>query len=373
MISKAMQAKLATFVFGYAMWLIPLKTDKLIIMKGKLLILGCFVTLKLFAQNDSTAVKDTTVVDISGEIANNKKWSGDESSLKIFYGQRLINANTVEVLRKGVMEFRVIHNFYDIAGDDGGVRKFFGLDNAADVRIGFQIGLGNRLNIVAARTRGDEGSVGDTIQNSNSFRVGPVQELWELGLKYQFLKQIENDPKHPLSLTIYANSVVSSMKSIGGQYKESSFENFSDRLSQLVQLMIARRFGNVSLQISPTYVHTNYVVPGKDDKNIFALGGGLRLPITKKFFLISDYFHSFRSQESKDFLESHNVHLHDVFGIGVEILTEGHVFHMNFTNARNILENRFIPRTYSSWGDGQYRWGFTISRNFILFRDKKNR
>jgi hypothetical protein len=335
-------------------------------MKGKFLLLCCFIALKLSAQKDSTVATDTTVVDISNEIDNKKKWTEEEPALKVFYGQRLINANTVEVLRKGVMEFRVIHNFYDIAGDGGGIENFFGLDNAADVKISFQIGLGNRLNIVAARTRGDEGSVGD-----NEFRVGPVKQMWELGLKYQFLKQAEHDSKHPFSLTVYANTVVSSMDSIGGLYKESSFEDFSDRMSQLVQLMIARRFGNVSLQLSPTYVHTNYVLPGKDDKDLFALGGGVRLPITKKFFLIADYFHSFRSQESKDFLKSHDIHLHDVFGIGVEILTEGHIFHMNFTNARNILENRFIPRTYSSWGDGQYRWGFTISRNFILFRDKK--
>ena len=245
------------------------------------------------------------------------------------------------------------------------------MDNAADVKISFQIGLGNRLNIVAARTRGDEGSVGD-----NDVRVGPIQKMWELGLKYQFLKQ-ENDSKHPVSITAYVNTVVSSMDTAGinrAAYEEVDFGNgTANRWSQLVQLMIARRFGNISLQLSPTYVHTGYVVKGKDDKSIFALGGGLRLPITKKFFLIADYFHTFRSQESKDFLESHDIHLHDVLGVGVEILTEGHVFHMNFTNARNILENRFIPRTYSSWGDGQWRWGFTISRNFILFRDKKNR
>ncbi len=331
-------------------------------MKGKFLLLCCLTTLKLFAQND------TTVVDISKEINNKKNWSGNGSELKVFYGQRLINANTVEVLHKGVMEFRVIHNFGDIAGDNGGVKHFFGLDNAADVKISFQIGLGNRLNIVAARTRGDQGSAGDA-----QVRVGPVQQLWELGLKYQFLKQVEHDAKHPFSLTVYANTVVSSMDSIGGSYKESSFHDFSDRMSQLVQLMIARRFGNISLQISPTYVHTNYVVPGKDDKDLFAIGGGVRLPITKKFFLIADYFHTFRSEESKNFLSSHNIQSKDVFGIGVEILTEGHVFHMNFTNATSILENRFIPCTYTSWGDGQYRWGFTISRNFILFRDKKSR
>ncbi|HEV8283549.1 MAG TPA: DUF5777 family beta-barrel protein [Chitinophagaceae bacterium] len=328
-------------------------------MKVKFLFLCCFAALKSFAQND------TTVVDISNEVDNKKKWASDESSLKVFYGQRLINANTVEVLRKGVMEFKVIHNFGDIGGDNGGIKEFYGLDNAADIKIAFQIGLGNRLNIVAARTRGEQTSVGD-----NVYRVGPVKELWELGLKYQFLKQ-EKDSKHPFSLTVYANTVVSTMDSIGGQFQESAFHDFSDRLSEMIQLMIARRFGNISLQLSPTYVHTNYVLPEKDGKDLFALGAGMRLPLSKKFFLIADYFHTFRSQESKDFLSSHNIESRDIFGIGVEILTEGHVFHMNFTNSRNILENRFIPRTYSSWGDGEFRWGFTISRNFILFRDKK--
>jgi hypothetical protein len=344
------------------------KLYKLTVMKGKFLLICCFIALKLSAQNDSTVVTDTTVVDISKEIDGKKKGAEEEPALKVFYGQRLINANTVEVLRKGVMEFRVIHNFYDIAGDVGGIKNFFGLDNAADVKISFQIGLGNRLNIVAARTRGDDGSAGD-----NQLRIGSVKQMWELGLKYQFLKQ-ENDSKHPFSLTAYVNNIVSTMNTDGipvNIYREADFDNFSGRTSQLVQLMFARRFGNISLQLSPTYVHTNFLAWEKDDKNIFAIGGGLRLPITKKFFLIADYFHSFHSQETEDTLAKHDIHLHDVFGIGVEILTEGHIFHMNFTNARNILENRFIPRTYSSWGDGQYRWGFTISRNFTLFREKR--
>src|SRR5436190_12326619 len=330
-------------------------------MKGKFLLVFCFVSLQLFAQND------TTVVDISKELNTKKSWD-DQPELKIFYGQRLINANTVEVLHKGVMEFRVIHNFEDIAGENGGVKNFFGLDNAADIKISFQVGLGNKLNIVGARTRGDQGSAGD-----DQIRVGPVQQLWELGLKYQFMKQVEHDPKHAFSLTGYVNTVVSTMDSIGGSYKESSFEDFSERFSEVVQVMIARRFGNVSLQLSPTYVYTNYVVPGPDDRNLFALGAGVRLPLSKKIFIIADYFHTFRSKQSTDYLKSHNIHLYDALGVGIEIVTQGHVFHMNFTNARSILENRFIPRTYTSWGDGQYRWGFTIARDFQIFRDKKNK
>ena len=58
------------------------------------------------------------------------------------------------MLTPGILEFRVTHNFGDIAGDNGGVKNFFGLDNAADVRIGFQYGVSKRLNLIAARIKG---------------------------------------------------------------------------------------------------------------------------------------------------------------------------------------------------------------------------
>src|SRR5690348_9132053 len=101
-------------------------------MKGKLLVLGILMSLKILAQNDSTVViKDSEI----------KAKPMDQPPMKLFYSQRIINMNTVEVLNKGIMEFRVTHNFDDIAGKDGGIKKFFGLDAATDVKIGFQIGL----------------------------------------------------------------------------------------------------------------------------------------------------------------------------------------------------------------------------------------
>ena len=273
----------------------------------------------------------------------------------IFSSPRLINANTVELLSKGILEFKVTHNFGDIAGDDGGIKNFFGLDNATDVRIGFQYGLSKRLNLVAARAKG----------------AGIVQQLYELGIKYRLMQQA-NDSRHPFSMTLFANAVVSAMETnvVAGQ--ENSFDGFSDRLSQTLQLMIARKFGNISLQASPTLVHRNYVVSG-DDETLFALGGAFRLPVKGKFSLLFDYFHTFRSQSSVDFFKTQDIRFYDAMGVGVELLTEGHVFHLNFTNATEILENRFIPRTVTSWGKGQYRWGFTVSRDFDLLRKKKNR
>jgi hypothetical protein len=301
-----------------------------------------FISLHSLAQNDSSIVMTETV--------NTEQ----KLPVKVFYAQKLINANTVEMLKKGHLEFKVLHNFGDIAGKDGGIKTFFGIDNAADVKISFQLGLSDKLNIVASRTRGS----------------GDVYQLWEMGLKYRFMQQMENDRQHPVSLTVYSNAVFSSMKRNAADNKENSFANFHDRGSWILQVMAAKKIGKISLQLNPTFVHTNYVLPN-DQKNIFAAGAAIRIPLHKKFSLIADYFHAFRSASCRDSLQAKNINLYDVFGIGVEIVTTGHVFHLNFTNSTNLLENRFIPHTFTTWGKGQYRWGFTIARDFIVFKKKK--
>ena len=293
----------------------------------------------------------------------------------IFSSSKLINAKTVEMLPAGILEFNITHNFGDIAGDNGGIENFFGLDNVQDVRIGFQYGLSKKINLIAARAKGAD-------QFPNTIEV---RQLYELGIKYRMMQQA-NDSKHPFSLALFGNVVVSSMEAYSSSHasqgkSDDGFESFSDRLSQTLQLMIARKFGKLSLQVSPTVVHRNYVMDG-DLNTMFALGGGIRLPVMGRFSIIADYFHSFRSQSNTDFFKdtaqggkgsANGIHFYDAFGIGIELLTEGHVFHLNFTNATEILENRLIPRTTTSWGNGEYRWGFTISRDFDLFWKKKNK
>ena len=314
----------------------------------------CFFILVDFA---AMAQVDSTSTMLMNELDNKAIVPEVKKTSQVFYAQRLINANTVEVLPKGRLEFKVVHLFGDIAGDFGGIKNAYGLDNSTDIKIAFLLGLTKNLNLIISRNKGN----------------GSVLQLWELGFKYKFLQQMENDPAHPLSLAAFVNGVVSSQKASTDSARENFYTAFSDRQSQVVQLMVARKFGNLfSFQLSPTYVHTNFVVPG-DEKNIFALGAALRVPIYKKFVFIADYFHSFRSQSSRDALKSQGIRLYDALGVGLELVTPGHVFHMNFTNTTSILENRFIPRTTSSWGKGEYRWGFTVSRDFVLFKNKKKR
>jgi len=322
-----------------------------------------FFFFLLLASTGAFAQEDTAITRLMN--ADNSKIKTVKAATPIFYSQKLINANTVEVLHKGILEFKVVHNFGDVAGKNGGIDHFYGLDNASDVKIAFQAGITDKLNVLLSRTKGG----------------GNLQQLVETGIKYQFVKQLDNDASHPVSITAFANIVACTMKadtnSSASQLaiKENRFSNFSDRLSQVVQLMVARRFGTISLQLSPTYVHTNYVVTN-DQKSIFALGVGARVPLSRKFILVADYFHAFRSSASEAALKAQYAGLYDqerydAFGIGFEILTTGHMFHLNFTNTTNILENRFIPRTFTTWSKGQYRWGFTIARDFVLFRDKK--
>lgn len=274
----------------------------------------------------------------------------------IFQSPRLINANTVMLVSKGILEFKVTHNFGDAAGDFGGLKNFFGLDDAQDIRIGFQYGLSKHLNVAFARYKG-------------SFQV---QRIYELGVKWLLMQQAENAPGHPLSLALYANAAVATMKSGTNPNQENFQHGFSERLSNLYQLMIARKFGPVSLQLNPSVVHRNFALP-YDQKAFFAMGGAARIHLGGRYSLLLDYFHTFRKQATTDSFKTRNIKFYDVLGIGFEILTGGHVFHLNFTNTQDILENRFIPRTVKSWGKGEFRWGFSISRDFDLGWKKRSR
>ena len=275
--------------------------------------------------------------------------------VEIFSSEKAINAYTTEVVGKGRMEFKVTHNFGDIGGNFGGLKNFFGLDNTTDVRIGFEIGLGNKLDLILARAKG----------------ASQQTKLWEAGFKYQLLRQLENNPSHPVSLAVFANIVIASNTAASIPNLDHSYQDFSDRISNAYQLILAKKIGRVSLQLNPTLVMRNYAI-NYDQENIFALGGAARVPITRNLNFVIDYFHPFRSQTSIDSFaaQSTPIKFYDPLGIGFEIITPGHIFHLNFTNATEILENRFIPRTTSSWGKGQFRWGFTISRSFTLWRPK---
>jgi 5-hydroxyisourate hydrolase-like protein (transthyretin family) len=73
---------------------------------------------------------------------------------------------------------------------------------------------------------------------------------------------------------------------------------------------------------------------------------------------VFDYFHAFSEFRTAD------NNFYDAIGVGIEIETGGHVFHLNVTNSAGLIANDIIPYTTSDWGQGEYKLGFNISRVF---------
>ena len=271
-----------------------------------------------------------------------------------FKSTHLINAQSTETIHKKELEFRVDHRFGDIAGGSGGIGNFFGLDQSTDIRIGFDYGISDNLNIGIARAKG----------------ATAATQLYEANFKYRFLDQTTDDAI-PLSLAFFGSGTVSGVKASDDPAASTSYENFNDRITYVSQLIMARKFSSsFSFALMPTYLHRNYTIYG-DQNSIFAVGAGGRLKISKRMAIVADYFLPFRDKTKKDYVENINQQqFYDAFGVGLEIETGGHVFHLNFTNATAIQESQFIAETTTSWGKGQYRWGFSISRRFSFNKEK---
>jgi hypothetical protein len=108
-------------------------------------------------------------------------------------------------------------------------------------------------------------------------------------------------------------------------------------------------------------------VPG-NDKSFFALQAATRIKLSKHMGFIIDYAHSFSSYRN-----SSGSGMYDPLGFGWEVETGGHVFTLNVTNSRGISEINYLNNTDASYGKGQYRIGFTISRMFDLSKHKSDK
>lgn len=258
----------------------------------------------------------------------------------VFSSTRVINGHSTEMLDKNVMEFRVEHRFGDIAGTNGGVQQMFGLDNSSDIRLAFEYGITDNINIGIGRSKGNG---------------TPYRSLIDGYAKYRFLRQKKGSM--PISMAVLGTASFTYMKASSDISLVSAFPNWEHRMAYCGQLNISKKFGSwFSLNLAPTIVHRNYVA--SDDQNtLFALGGATRFAITKTVGIVIEYFHTFDEPN----LRPTNT---NSLGVAVEFETFGHNFTINFTNSTGFGETQFIPHTYSDWLQGQFRLGFTIGRKF---------
>lgn len=259
-----------------------------------------------------------------------------------FSGTRVLNNHSVEMIPKRQLEFIVAHKFGDLAGSEGGIQNFFGFDNLADVRIAFEYGVFDKLDIGVGRDKG----------------VGLVTGVIDGYGKYKILSQKESGM--PISLVFTSSLILPYKAATEDATLVTSYPRFINRFTFTNQLLIARKFSNrLSIQANLGYNHRNFVKFEDKNELVFA-GVSTRLRLTKVFGILVEYNHVLNLAES-----AINTHQNPL-SIGIELLTGGHSFVLNFSNSQALNENLFIPNTTSNWLDGQFRFGFSINRRFKL-------
>jgi hypothetical protein len=290
-----------------------------------LLLLASFLTMKSMAQEE----------DLLKGVADDKPKK--EYVYGAFKSSRVIMSHSMEMLRPGVLDFRILHRFGNI---NQGISEFFGLDQAT-IRLGLDYGISDHLTIGIGRSTLDK--------EMDGF------------LKWRAIQQATGPGAAPVSVIAVAGMTV-----IGAPWTDPTRKNlFSSRLGYYGQAIIGRKFSeHLTLQVAPILLHRNFVETADDPNDLFATGLGGRMKLTKRVSLNVDYYYVFNQNDARD--------LHNPLSIGFDIETGGHVFQLHFTNAVGMNERAFLTETTNDWADGDIQFGFNISRSFQIAKKKKS-
>ena len=253
----------------------------------------------------------------------------------------IINGHSAETLKKRQWRYVIAHRFGDIAGNAGGVQTAFGFDNASDIRFGFDFGITDNLMVGIGRLKG---------------AGTPYRSIIEGFIKYRFLTQTK-DNSMPVSAAIVGTAYGTYMPASSDELSVTSFPEMIHRFNYAMQLSVTRKFHpRLSVALMPSYVHRN-LVNINDQNGLFSLGGAANIKVTKSIGLIAEYFYTINTAEMReDYFNS--------LSFGLEWITNGHNFTLNFTNARGFGELQYIALNTADWSQGQFRFGFTITRTF---------
>lgn len=293
-----------------------------------LLLVSAVLTMRASAQE---------VDSLLNSLSKDQKFTTVDATFKATH---IVLSQSTETQKKRDLDFRIRHHFGDIGGEFGNSHTLWGLDVASDLYIGFDYGVTDKLTVGIGRSKHDE--------------------LFNFLIKQKLLQQKTDGS--PINVTLFAQMGIVARE----PFAVEEFANASDRTTYLVQPIISRKFSSAfSFQAMPSLLIRYQTRGTADPKNLLSLGFAGRLKLNKRLSFVAEYT-LVNELSRKDLVAE----LYNPLGIGLEIETGGHIFSLNFMNSEYINENSFIPSTKKSWKDGGVRFGFTISRNFSLFKSK---
>jgi len=252
-----------------------------------------------------------------------------------FKSTRVINAQSIERMHQGQLDFRINHRFGQL---NLGSYELWGLDQAV-MNFCLEYGITNWLQV--------------------GIRRGNVDKLYDGSMKLSLIRQSKGGIHNmPVAISFFSDFSLATIKDSARYHKDTR-----DRFAYTNQFIIARKFTeNFSLEILPTYVHRN--LAAFDEKNdILALGVGGRYKLTRRLGLSFEYFYANNSKKT-------TTKYFNPVSLGFDLETGGHVFQLFLTNSLNMVENRVIAETQGDIMKNGIYFGFNISR---VFGGKKNK
>jgi hypothetical protein len=297
-----------------------------------ILFLLVLVAGKSFAQDTATNATTNT-----SELLNlvDKEQPQKEYVYGAFKSPRVIMSQSIEMLRPGVLDFRILHRFGAI---NSGAYEFFGLDGPASVRLGLEYGISNNF------------SVG--LGHSTLFKE------FDYFLKYRPVQQSTGPGSTPVSLVLVAGTTHTILHTTDGSFQTY----FASRNAYYQQGIIGRKFSEaLTLQAMYTLLERDFRDKVLYPNTVHALGFGGRIKISHRVSINADYQY---------ILNQKNSALYNPFSIGFDIETGGHVFQLHFTNSKGMNERAILNGSEYSWGKGDIFFGFNISRSFQIKKKK---
>ncbi len=255
-----------------------------------------------------------------------------------FKGVHIVNMQTVEAPAKGALNFIIMHRFGKL---NDGAYNFFGLDNAT-IRMGLDYGISDRLSVGIGRS---------------SFL-----KIFDAYGKYKLLRQTDRSNSMPIT-----GSLLVSVTDYTEKFSDKTYLTTKYRTAYATQLLLARKFSSrFSLQVIPTWLHYNLVPTASDRNDVFSLGIGGRIKVTKRMSVTAEYHYLPNNQ-----LVSQQ--RHNSFSLAWEIETGGHVFQLIFSNSQAMTEPQYIGQTTGTWSKGDIYFGFNVSRIFNITSHAKSK
>jgi len=245
-----------------------------------------------------------------------------------FKGTRIVNGHSIEGRKDKELEFIIAHRFGRV---NTGFEELFGLDQS-NIRFSFEYGLSDDLTAGLGRS---------------SF-----EKTYDGYLKYSLLKQKTGANAFPFAVSLFGSVAAKSQKAIAGNER-----TFVESLFYVGQVLIAKKINSsLSVQLTPTYVHRNLTTIVADPHDIFALGFGTRVKLSKRVSLNAEYYQQFQKLAA--------INVRNSLAFGVDIETGGHVFQIILSNAITMIEKSFITETTGNFFGGDIHLGFNLSRTF---------